>query len=121
MPRCRLLKKGFHFNAQHSFADDDGYDARPHGHDYELAVMLEGQFQAGQMLFDGRQLKGLIEQQVIAALDHQNLNTLLPYPSIEALAAWIWQRLRPHLPAQLKLGLELWETRTLAVEYWGEE
>ncbi len=121
MPRCRLRKSGFHFNALHSFPGDDGLDAQPHGHDYELALLLEGAPQSGKMLFDARRLTELAQREVIAALDHQDLNRLLPYPSAEALAEWIWRRLRPHLPAQLRLGIELWETPRLGLEYWGDE
>ncbi len=121
MPRVRLHKSGFHFNAQHHFPGEDGCDAHPHGHDYELALWLEGHFQSGAMLYDARQLTALVNTRIIAALDHQDLNALLPYPSAEALAEWIWQRLRPHLPAPLHLGVELWETRRLAIEYWGDE
>ncbi|MGH9393954.1 MAG: hypothetical protein ACRD1E_07265 [Terriglobales bacterium] len=38
---------------------------------------------------------------------------------MEALAEWIWQRLRPQVPAGLGLGLTVWETRSIYVEFWG--
>lgn len=120
MPTCRLGKTGFRFNALHSFPDDEGYDRHPHGHDYEFTVLLEGERAAGGMLFDLRGLKPLVEREVIAALDHNDLDALLPDSSLEGLADWIWQRLRPHLPATLRLGLVLWETRSIFLEYWGE-
>ncbi|HUX68193.1 MAG TPA: 6-carboxytetrahydropterin synthase [Terriglobales bacterium] len=119
MPLIRLAKTGFRFNALHSFADDPGYDRLLHGHDYEFTVMLEGERAAGAMLYDLRGLKPLVEREVIAALDHQNLDGILPDPSLEALAEWMWGRLRPHLPAGLRLGLEVWETRSIYVEFWG--
>ncbi|MGH9535569.1 MAG: 6-pyruvoyl trahydropterin synthase family protein [Terriglobales bacterium] len=115
----RLGKSGFRFNASHSFPQDDGYDRELHGHDYDLTVWLEGERAASGMLYDLRQLKALVAEAVIAPLDHSQLNALLPDPSAEALAEWIWRRLRPQLPAALRLGIRLEETRTTTVEYWG--
>ena len=119
MSLCRVGKSGFRFNALHSFAGDDGYDSKPHGHDYELTVMLEGERTPGAMLFDLRQLKPLVECEVIALLDHGDLDALIPDSSLEGLAEWIWRRLRPAFPVHLRLGLQLWETRSLFIEYWG--
>src|SRR5690348_17151289 len=99
MPVYRLGKTGFRFNASHSFPGDGGYDRFPHGHDYEFTVMLEGTLGRDAMLFDLRGLKPLVEREVIAVLDHANLDAILPGPSLEALAEWIWRQLRPHLPA----------------------
>ncbi len=118
MAHWRLGKSGFRFNASHSFPQDHGYDREVHGHDYELTVWLEGERAAGEMLFDLRQLKSLVAETVIAPLDHAHLNSILPDPSTEALAEWIWRRLRPRLPAALRLGVRLDETRTTSVEYW---
>lgn len=116
----RLGKTGFRFNALHSFPGDPGYDRHPHGHDYEFTVMVEGERPAaGGMLYDLRALKPLVEREVLARLDHQNLDRILPDPSLEALAAWIWERLRPAIPPPLALGLTVWETRSLYVEFWG--
>lgn len=115
----RLGKSGFRFNAWHHFPADDGYDRQPHGHDYELTIWLEGERAPGQVLFDLRQLKPLVNEQIVTPLDHTDLNTILPDPSTEALAEWIWRRLRPHLPSALRLGLRLEETRTTSVEFWG--
>jgi 6-pyruvoyltetrahydropterin/6-carboxytetrahydropterin synthase len=115
----RVGKTGFRFNALHSFPGDAGYDRHSHGHDYELQVMLEGERAATGMLFDMRQLKALVEREIIAPLDHGDLDRLLPDSSLEGLAEWIWQRLRPHLPAALRLGLIVWETRTIYAEFWG--
>lgn len=120
MPFSRLGKTGFRFNALHSFPADDGYDRLPHGHDYEFTVLLEGEHENQGMLFDLRQLKPLVEREVVARLDHTDLDQLLPEPSLEALAEWIWRQLRPHLPARLRLGLVVWETRSLFVEFWGD-
>ena len=115
----RLGKSGFRFNALHSFANDPGYDRRLHGHDYEFTVMVEGERAPGDMLYDLRGLKPLVERELISVLDHGNLNDLVGDPSLEALAEWMWACLRPHIPARLRLGLVVWETRSIFLEYWG--
>ena len=120
MASFRLVKTGFRFNAIHAFPNDDGYDRFPHGHDYEFAVMIEGPRAGDGMVFDMRRVKALAQAEVVEKLDHTNLNPALPDPSSEALAEWIWQRLRSGIPAHLKLGIQLWETRSIYVEYWGE-
>jgi len=117
----RLGKAGFRFNAIHSFPSDPGYDRLPHGHDYEFTVMVEGERPAAGMLFDLRQLRPLVEREIVAALDHGNLDRILADPSLESLAEWMWRRLRPHLPGHVRLGLEVWETRSLFVQFWGDE
>lgn len=119
MPTFRLAKTGFRFNALHSFPGDAGYDRKLHGHDYEFSVMLEGERLAGGMLFDLRGLKALVERELIGPLDHCRLDELLPDPSLEALAEWMWAHLRPHLPERLRLGLQVWETRSIYLEFWG--
>lgn len=118
--RFRLGKTGFRFNALHSFPGDAGYDRHPHGHDYEFSVMVEGTREGAGMLYDLRGLKPLVEREVIARLDHQDLDGILPEPSLESLAVWIWERLRPGIPEELALGLTVWETRSLYVEFWGK-
>lgn len=119
MPIVRLGKTGFRFNASHSFPDDPGYDRLPHGHDYEFSVLLEGERAPGAMLFDMRQVKQVAEKQVIAELDHRDLNAVLPDPSLEALTEWIWVRLRAAVPAGIRVGIQVWETRSIYAEFWG--
>ncbi|MGH9526826.1 MAG: 6-pyruvoyl trahydropterin synthase family protein [Terriglobales bacterium] len=119
MALVRLGKSGFRFNASHQFPGDDGYDRNLHGHDYELTVWLEGERPGGGLLFDLRQLKPLVQGHVLDPLDHSNLNERIADPSTEALAEWIWRQLRPHLPAALRLGIRLEETRTTSIEFWG--
>lgn len=120
MPTVRLGKTGFRFNATHHFPDDHGYDRQPHGHDYEMSVLLEGQRAPGGMLFDMRQLKELVQRNVIDRLDHKDLNEILPDPSLEALAEWIWQQLRGAIPAAIRIGIIVWETRSIYAEFWGD-
>lgn len=119
MPTFRLGKTGFRFNASHSFPNDAGYDRHLHGHDYEFTVMVEGERAPGAMLLDARQLKRVVASEVIEKLDHANLDQILPDASLEALAEWIWQALRPFVPAKLRLGLTVWETRSIYIEFWG--
>lgn len=119
MPLLRLAKTGFRFNALHAFGDAGDYDSNLHGHDYELTVMVEGERGEGAMLYDLRELKPLVQREILARLDHTDLGAILPNPTLEALAEWIWRQLRPAVPARLRLGLQLWETRSIYLEFWG--
>jgi 6-pyruvoyltetrahydropterin/6-carboxytetrahydropterin synthase len=120
MPTVRLGKTGFHFNATHHFPEDPGYDRLQHGHDYEMTVLLEGQRAPGAMLFDMRDLKEIVRRDVIDRLDHKDLNEILPDPSLEALTEWIWTQLRTQIPASIRIGVIVWETRSIYAEFWGE-
>jgi 6-pyruvoyltetrahydropterin/6-carboxytetrahydropterin synthase len=53
------------------------------------------------------------------ALDHRYLNEIegLENPTSENLALWVWQRLKPRLPALAKLVIH--ETCTSGCEYRG--
>ena len=56
--------------------------------------------------------------------DHRNLNLDVDdfralNPTVEHLAVAIWQRLRPHLAAELALSVTLYETDRNFVEYHG--
>jgi 6-pyruvoyltetrahydropterin/6-carboxytetrahydropterin synthase len=62
------------------------------------------------MVLDFDELASLVEKTVIEPLDHSSLNELLPNPTAELIAQWIWERLSPRLE-----GLDevtLWETAT---------
>jgi 6-pyruvoyltetrahydropterin/6-carboxytetrahydropterin synthase len=75
---------------------------------------------------DLKRLKDLIEERVIADVDHKNLNTEVAWleglnPSTENVAVAIWDRLADHLPDGIRLAkVLLRETPRNWVEYTGE-
>jgi 6-pyruvoyltetrahydropterin/6-carboxytetrahydropterin synthase len=85
-----------------------------HGHSYRLDVTVSGPIQtAGAsrgMVEDFDAIERIVEDGVVAQLDHQNLNDLVENPTAENLLLWIWARLSPALPGLDELVL--WETTT---------
>lgn len=66
-------------------------------------------------------LKGLIEQYVVKAFDHRNLNLDVPdfkelNPTVENIAIVIYKKLRAAISEHLELGIRLYETERNFVE-----
>jgi 6-pyruvoyltetrahydropterin/6-carboxytetrahydropterin synthase len=138
MARVRISRR-LHFSSAHRLGRDDwsqqqneevfGLCASPnwHGHNYELDVVVEGEIvpETG-FVFDLKDLRELVEREVIADVDHRNLNLDVSWmkqrnPTTENLVVAIWERLQPALPAGVRLArIVLWETPRNWVEYSGE-
>lgn len=137
MPRVRVTRR-VHFSAAHKLGRSDwtqsrneevfGLCASPnwHGHNYELDVTVEGPIDPDTgFVYDLKQLREMVEQQVIDDVDHRNLNLDVPWlegvnPTTENLVVGIWRQLRERLPAGIDLvRLVLWETPRNYVEYDG--
>ncbi len=133
------VSRRFHFSAAHrvynpAWSDEKneaifGPCSRPHfhGHNYELEVTVAGQPDPNTgYVIDLRLLKDLIETQVIAQLDHKNLNLDVPFlagriPSSENLIVALWDEIRRLLPEGIQLVcLRLWETPRNCFTYYGE-
>lgn len=70
------------------------------------------------MAMDFADLKAVVEEHVLEAVDHRDLNEILPNPSAEHLAVWAWGRLAA---AGLPLAeIQVRETATCWVVYRGE-
>jgi 6-pyruvoyltetrahydropterin/6-carboxytetrahydropterin synthase len=127
-----------HFNAAHRLYRPDWDDqankqvfgkcSNPHfhGHNYELIVSLTGPIDPRTgFVVDMKDLKDLIREEVEDAFDHKNLNEEVPEfrnlnPTAENIAVVIWNKLRPHLPAEQELEVVLFETPRNFVTYTGK-
>lgn len=107
-----------------------GLAANPHGHghNYALEVTLDGSADPTTgMVFDLKQLKDILNREVIEPMDHRSLNhEVAPFdrvvPTTENVAVEIWRRLEPHFssgPVRLH-NVRLYETPDLYVDYGGE-
>lgn len=105
-----------------------GEEASPrgHGHNFVLEVTLEGQPDpVTGMVVDLKQVKSILEEEVIAPMDHRHLNHEVPpfdrvVPTTENLAIEIWRRLEPRFRGAARLRtVRLYETEDLYVEYEG--
>lgn len=127
-----------HFNAAHRLSNpewDDKHNteifgkcSNPnyHGHNYDLIVKVTGEInkETGYVM-DTKILKDLIRANIIERFDHRNLNMDVEEfsgmnPTAENIAVVIWNILRKHIEASLKLNVTLYETERNFVEYSGE-
>jgi len=137
MPKVKVYRRA-HFNAAHrlfnpKWSDDKnsevfGKCSNPnyHGHNYEMIVALFGEVNpVTGFVYDLGVLRELIKVEVEDPLDHKNLNIEVPEfknlnPTAENISIVIYNKLRPHIPAHLKIEVTLYETRRNFVRYSGE-
>jgi 6-pyruvoyltetrahydropterin/6-carboxytetrahydropterin synthase len=120
-----LLTRKAEFSASHMCANPAlsaeenaaiyGANANPqgHGHNYIVEVTLEGEPDpVTGMVFDLRELKEIINAEVVDPMDHRFLNREIPpfdkvVPTAENLAREIWRRIAPRVgtPHADKIGL----------------
>jgi 6-pyruvoyltetrahydropterin/6-carboxytetrahydropterin synthase len=97
-----------------------------HGHNYLLEVTVKGQVDPGTgMVLDLKQLKEVLNREVIEVLDHRFLNREVAafasrIPTTENIAVEIWRMLEGKLPAGRLHRIRLYETHDLFVDYYGE-
>jgi len=97
---------------------------RGHGHNYAVEVSVEGDVDPESgYLIDMKVLKRLIGRAVIDDVDHSHLNHDVPWlegiiPTAENLARAFFDRLEPHLPADIRLvGVTVHETERNSATY----
>lgn len=137
MPRVRVTRR-LHFSAAHRIYRPDWSDQRNaevfgdcanphwHGHNYEIDVTVEGEVdpETGYVM-DLKLLRDLVEERVLADVDHRNLNLQVPWlkdvnPTTENLVVAVWERIQDGLPEGVRLErIVLWETPRNSVEYSG--
>ncbi len=97
-----------------------------HGHNYTLEVTVKGKVDAQSgFVVDLKQLKDVMNREVLDAMDHRFLNKEVPeflhlIPTTENIAIAIWQRLAPKLKAAQLHRVRLYETPNLFVDFYGE-
>ncbi|MCB0737432.1 MAG: 6-carboxytetrahydropterin synthase [Bacteroidetes bacterium] len=127
-----------HFNAAHRVFKPEwdneknlsvfGKCANPnyHGHNYELVVKLTGEVDKSTgYLIDLKEVSSVVNDEIIEAFDHKNLNLDCPefrdlIPSAENIAYVIWHKLRTKFNENLSLEIELYETPRNWVVYAGK-
>jgi 6-pyruvoyltetrahydropterin/6-carboxytetrahydropterin synthase len=111
-----LVSKDFYFDAAHNLPRYAGKCEHLHGHTFRLRVTIEAPLDAWSgMAFDFMELKRVVDERVVRILDHAYINEIIPNPSAEFIAIWIWRKLAP-LPLH---EIRVWETPTSFVTYRG--
>jgi 6-pyruvoyltetrahydropterin/6-carboxytetrahydropterin synthase len=125
------------FSASHACYDPEfsteenlrlyGPAVNTHGHNYVLEVTLDGAPDPKTgMVFDLKELKEILNREVVEPMDHRSLNHEVPpfdrlVPTTENIAVEIWKRLEPSFSAGARLrNVRLYETPDLYVDYGGE-
>ena len=124
-----------HYCANPALGDDEnealfGKASRPsgHGHNYVLEVTVAGDVDPVHgMVMDLKELKQIINDEVVEVYDHRFLNHEVPpfdrvIPTPENIAKDVWRRLEPPVRGRdCRLhGVRLYETPDLYVDYFGE-
>ncbi len=118
-----ICLKEFEFDAAHYLPHYHGKCEHLHGHTYKLVVEVEGAPDKEGMVMDFTVLKRTVQELVLSKLDHACLNDLLPQPSAENIAIWVWQQLQAKLegPNYKLTEVQVWETKTSGIKYRGEK
>ncbi|AHG21243.1 6-carboxy-5,6,7,8-tetrahydropterin synthase [Chania multitudinisentens RB-25] len=116
------LFKDFMFEAAHRLPHvPAGHKCgRLHGHSFMVRLEVTGEVDAYTgWVMDFAELKAVFNP-IWERLDHHYLNEIpgLENPTSEVLAAWIWQQLKPQLPALTAVIVK--ETCTAGCVYKGE-
>lgn len=101
---------------------------RGHGHNYQVEVTLKGEpDKTTGMIVDLKQVKDILNREVIDIFDHRFLNHEVPpfdkvVPTAENIAIEIWRRLEPSFRAGAARlsNVRLYETDDLYVDYAGD-
>jgi 6-pyruvoyltetrahydropterin/6-carboxytetrahydropterin synthase len=113
------------FSAGHALRGYKGKCENPHGHNYRVRVTLEGQqLDSIGLLYDFTHVKRALRE-VIGGLDHQFLNDLAPFdtvnPSAENLAKFFHDQASRHLeqsPNRPRIKqITVWETDECSATY----
>ncbi len=97
-----------------------------HGHNYLLEVTVKGEVDGRTgMVMDLKELKEVLNREVMEVLDHRSLNHEVPafasrLPTTENIAIEIWRMLEGKLPSGRLHRVRLYETQDLCVDYYGE-
>jgi 6-pyruvoyltetrahydropterin/6-carboxytetrahydropterin synthase len=113
------------FSAGHALRGYKGKCENPHGHNYRVQITMEGpQLDGTGLLVDFTQLKETMRA-VIKRLDHQFINDLEPFrtvnPSAENIAKYFYDEISGQLkglpPGARVSDVVVWETDTAMAKY----
>ncbi len=99
-----------------------------HGHNYIVEVTVAGEVDpVSGFVMDLKQLKEIIQREIIEPFDHRHLNKEVPefaklVPTTENLAIVTWERLAPSINSHsAKLyRVRMYENTDLFADYYGE-
>jgi 6-pyruvoyltetrahydropterin/6-carboxytetrahydropterin synthase len=101
------------FEAAHHLTSYRGAPEPAHGHSWRVEAELRSATLDGEgMAFDFVAVRWALDE-LAAALDHRDLNTVPPFdresPTTERIAAWFFAALTARLPSAPLAGVTVWE------------
>lgn len=132
--RTTMIRKA-HFNAAHRLHNTQWSEEKNrevfglcnspnfHGHNYNMEVYVSGEIDpVTGYLFDLKELKDIIKEEVEDRYDHKNLNVDVEdfkdiQPSTENIAYMIHKLLSERIDSRYTIRVKLWETERNGVEY----
>lgn len=137
MGRRVAVYRSAHFNAAHrlnvpQWTEEENQkffglcnNRNYHGHNYDIVVRVEGEVdEVSGYLIDMKVLKDIMEEEIIEAFDHKNLNLDVDdfkdlNPTAENIVWVCWKKIRQKLDSHLDLSVRLYETPRNFVEFNG--
>lgn len=98
-----------------------------HGHNYTLEVTVAGEPDpVSGFVVDLKQLKDILESEVLSVYDHRHLNYEVPefattVPTTENIAVAIWWRLDGKIPNAKLHRVRVYEMADLFADFYGED
>ena len=118
-----FLTKEFTFDAAHNLVAYHGKCERLHGHTYKMAVTIDGTPDEEGMIVDFIELKGIVKAEILSKFDHAYLNEIIPQPTAENIARYVFERLDGPVRADNRAlhSVQVWETATSSVIFFRED
>ena len=117
------VTKEFTFDSAHYLERYVGPCANMHGHTYKLQCTLRGPLDHTGFVTDFKNLKKIVNSEIVEKLDHTLMNDVLDYnPTAENMTVWMFHILKKYYtPSDIEVvSVKLWETPTSFAEYKGE-
>ncbi|MEG1799486.1 MAG: 6-carboxytetrahydropterin synthase QueD [Synergistaceae bacterium] len=112
-----FLCRDFKFDAAHNLVNYHGKCEKLHGHTYHMSVVLEGRPDHEGMIYDFVELKKHVNDIVLSKLDHAYINDIIPQPTAEYIAQWVFKSLDESIkrPNCRLYEVRVWETEGSSV------
>ncbi|MGC1360120.1 MAG: 6-carboxytetrahydropterin synthase [Silvibacterium sp.] len=97
-----------------------------HGHNYTLEVTVAGEVDSATgFVVDLKELKDVMEREVVSVYDHRHLNLEVPefakaMPTAENIAIAVWKRLEGKIRGAKLYCVRVYEMPDLFADYYGE-
>ena len=114
-----LLRREFTFDAAHNLVSYHGKCEKLHGHTYRMMVELSGAPDSEGMIADFASVKEIVDGEVLSKFDHGYLNEIIPQPTAENIARYVFERLDAPLagPNRSLNAVQVWETANSSVVF----